>query len=437
MAFSLGFHIIFAVVGVAMPLLMIIAERLHQRSGDPEYLELAKRWSRGVAIMFAVGAVSGTVLSFELGLLWPAFMAYAGPIIGMPFSLEGFAFFFEAIFLGIYLYGWDRVGPRAHLGAGVMVLLSGTASAIFVICANGWMNTPTGYTMEGGELISVDIWAAMWNPAALVEGLHMLTASFAAVGFAVAGVHAAMLLRGGRRSFHRRALAIALSVGGVAAFLSPLTGDIAAQQVAKMQPLKLAAMEGQWQDEIGASLRIGGLPDEDDEVTRYAIEIPYALSLLATHDANAEIKGIKSFPKGERPPIAITHIAFQIMVACGGLMMLLAGIAAIGRLRHRSLADQPRLLRALVMAAPLGMIAIEAGWTVTEVGRQPWVIYGVMRTADAVTPMPGLIVPFSAFLLLYGVLGIAVVVLLRRQVFAAEPVPAAAEGATTEAENDA
>jgi len=438
MAFSLGFHIIFAVVGVAMPLLMVIAERLFQKTGDPEYLELAKRWSKGAAIMFAVGAVSGTVLSFELGLLWPTFMAYAGPIVGMPFSLEGFAFFFEAIFLGIYLYGWDRVGPRAHLAAGVMVLLSGSTSAIFVVCANGWMNTPVGYTMIAGELASVDVWAAMWNPAALVEGLHMVTASFCAVGFAVAGVHAAMLLRGARRTFHARALAIALSVGGVFAFLSPITGDIAAQQVAETQPLKLAAMEGQWEDEVGASLRIGGLPDEEAEVTRYALEIPYALSLLATHDPHAEIKGIKSFPVDERPPIAVTHIAFQIMVACGTAMMFLAGFAGIQALRRRPLADQPRLLRALVLASPLGVIAIEAGWTVTEVGRQPWIIYGVMRTAEAVTPMPGLVVPFVGFMVLYAVLGVAVVVLLRRQVFAAEyssPTPTGAAASTMEADD--
>lgn len=423
MAFSLGFHIIFAVVGVAMPLLMVVAEHLYRRSGDREYLELAKRWSKGAAIMFAVGAVSGTVLSFELGLLWPTFMAYAGPIIGMPFSLEGFAFFFEAIFLGIYLYGWERVGPRAHLAAGVLVLVSGSLSALFVVCANGWMNTPAGYSMVEGELVSVDLWAAMWNPAALVEGLHMLTASFAAVGFAVAGIHAAMLLRGARRSFHSRALAIALSVGGVFAFLSPLTGDLAAQQVAELQPLKLAAMEGLWEDEAGAPLLIGGLPDEEAEVTRYGIEIPYALSLLATHDPHAEIRGIKSFPAEERPPIAVTHIAFQIMVGCGTAMMLLAGFAGIQALRRRPIAAQPRLLRALVLASPLGVIAIEAGWTVTEVGRQPWIIYGVMRTAEAVTPMPGLIVPFTGFMVLYGVLGIAVVVLLRRQVFAAEPGP--------------
>jgi len=434
MAFSLGFHIIFAVVGVAMPLLMVIAEYLYRRSGDGEYLELAKRWSKGAAIMFAVGAVSGTVLSFELGLLWPTFMAYAGPIIGMPFSLEGFAFFFEAIFLGIYLYGWERVGPRAHLASGIIVLISGSASALFVVCANGWMNTPAGYSMVEGELVSVDLWAAMWNPAALVEGLHMLTASFAAVGFAVAGIHAAMLLRGARRSFHSRALAIALSVGGVFAFLSPLTGDLAAQQVAELQPLKLAAMEGLWEDEAGAPLLIGGLPDEEAEVTRYGIEIPYALSLLATHNPHAEIQGIKSFPADERPPVAVTHIAFQIMVGCGTVMMLLAGFAGIQALRRRPIAAQPRLLRALVLASPLGVVAIEAGWTVTEVGRQPWIIYGVMRTAEAVTPMPGLVVPFAGFMLLYGVLGVAVVVLLRRQVFAAELGPLVQRGAELGAE---
>ena len=212
MAMSLAFHIIFAVVGMAMPLLMVLAERLHLKTGDPLLRELAIRWSRGTAIMFAVGAVSGTVLSFELGLLWPGFMALAGPIIGMPFSLEGFAFFLEAIFLGVYLYGWDRVSPRAHLFAGVMVLVSGTASALFVLTANAWMNTPTGYTLdERGKLLTVEPWAAMWNAAAASEILHMTCAAFAAVGFAVAGIHAAMLLRGARRELHRPALRIALA----------------------------------------------------------------------------------------------------------------------------------------------------------------------------------------------------------------------------------
>jgi cytochrome d ubiquinol oxidase subunit I len=347
----------------------------------------------------------------------------------MPFSLEGFAFFFEAIFLGIYLYGWKKVGPRAHLAAGIMVLLSGSLSALFVVTANGWMNTPAGYAYVNGVL-EVDLWAAMWNPAALAEAMHMLTAAFAAVGFAVAGIHAAMLLRGARRSFHERALAIALGVGGVFAILSPLTGDVAAQRLHEYQPIKLAAMEGHWDTEAGAPLRIGGVPDEEAEVTRYSIDIPYALSILATHDPNAEIKGLKDFPKEERPPVAVTHYAFQIMVGAGTLMMGIAVFAGVQSLRRRRIADQPRLLKALVMASPLGFIAVEAGWTVTEVGRQPWIIYGVMRTADAVTPMPGLTVPFVTFTALYAVLGVAVVVLLRRQVFAAEPEAlAVAEGA--------
>jgi cytochrome d ubiquinol oxidase subunit I len=419
MAMSLGFHIIFAVVGMGMPLLMVLAERRFLRGGDPIDRELARRWARGTAIMFAVGAVSGTVLSFELGLLWPTFMAFAGPIIGMPFSLEGFAFFLEAIFLGIYLYGWDRVSPRAHWLAGVMVLISGVSSAVFVLCANAWMNTPQGFTLgPDGALVSVDLFAAMWNPAALPEILHMTLAAFATVGFAVAGIHAFMLLRSPGDRFHRRALGLALAVGGVFAFLQPLSGDLAAKHVAEYQPVKLAAMEGHWDTERCAGLSLGGLPDEATETTPYALEIPCGLSFLAFGDPQAEVKGLKDFPADERPPVAITHIAFQIMVACGMAMMAVAAIGAYLRLRGRDLAA-PWFLRLLVLSAPLGLIAIEAGWTVTEVGRQPWVIQGVMRTADAVTPMPHLIVPFTTFTLLYVVLGVTVVLLLTRKVFTA------------------
>ncbi len=423
MAMSLGFHIIFAVVGMGMPLLMVLAERRFLRGGDPVDRELARRWARGTAIMFAVGAVSGTVLSFELGLLWPTFMALAGPIIGMPFSLEGFAFFLEAIFLGIYMYGWDRVSPRAHWLSGVMVLISGVASAAFVLCANAWMNTPQGFTLgPDGALLSVDLFAAMWNPAAVPEVLHMTLAAFATVGFAVAGIHAFMLLRRPGDRFHRRALGLALAVGGVFAFLQPLSGDLAAKHVAEYQPVKLAAMEGHWDTERCAGLSLGGWPDETTETTPYALEIPCGLSFLAFGDPQAEVKGLKDFPVDQRPPVAITHIAFQIMVACGMAMMAVAAIGAYLRLRGRDLAA-PWFLRLLVLSAPLGLIAIEAGWTVTEVGRQPWVIQGVMRTADAVTPMPNLIVPFTTFTLLYVVLGVTVVLLLTRKVFTAPEEP--------------
>ncbi len=419
MAMSLAFHIIFAAVGIAMPLLMVIAEWRWQRTREEVYLILAKRWAKGTAILFAVGAVSGTVLSFELGLLWPQFMNYAGAIIGMPFSLEGFAFFTEAIFLGIYLYGWDRVRPRVHLAAGALVALSGVLSGVFVVIANAWMNSPTGFEIVDGRPVNIDPVAAMLNPMALSQTLHMALAAYAATGFAVAGIHAYLLLRDRKNQFHRRALSIALLVGGVAALLQPLSGDLSARAVAKHQPVKLAALEGQFKTERGAPLRIGGIPDEEAGETRYAIEIPYALSLLAFHDADAEVKGLEAFPRDQWPNVLIVHIAFQIMVGMAGLMMVVTLWAAWRWWRRRgTLPDSKWFLRAVVLAAPAGMIAIEAGWTVTEVGRQPWIIQGVMRTKDAVTPMPGLVVPFITFTLLYLFLAAIVVWLLLRQVAA-------------------
>ena len=413
MAMSLGFHIIFAEIGIAMPLLMVLAEWRWRRTGEQAYLDLARRWAKGTAVLFAVGAVSGTVLSFELGLLWPGFMRYAGPLIGMPFSLEGFAFFLEAIFLGIYLYGWERVGPRAHLAAGVIVAASGAASAVFVILVNAWMNAPTGFTLDAaGNFATIDPVAAMRSPAAFQQALHMLLAAYAATGLAVAGIHAWMLLRGASRDFHVRALAIALLVGAPAAALQPISGDISARVVAQTQPVKLAALEGQWDTERGAPLRIGGWPDAAREETRWALEIPYGLSLLAFHDPDAEVRGLRSVPPADRPPVAIVHIAFQVMVGLGSAMALVSLWSASVALRRRPFAEQRALLRALVIVAPFGFIATEAGWIVTEVGRQPWVVQGLMRTSDAVTPMPGLVVPLVLFTLLYLGLGAIVVALV-------------------------
>jgi cytochrome bd ubiquinol oxidase subunit I len=434
MAMSLAFHIIFAAVGIAMPLLMVIAEWKHLRTGEAVYLELAKRWAKGTAILFAVGAVSGTVLSFELGLLWPGFMRHAGAIIGMPFSLEGFAFFTEAIFLGVYLYGWKRVPPRAHLLAGVAVAVSGALSGVFVVTANAWMNSPTGFEIVNGEIVNIDPVAAMLNPMALSQTLHMTVAAYAATGFLVAGVHAYMLLKDRANVFHRRALAIALTVGGAAAVLQPLSGDVSARAVALYQPVKLAALEGQFKTERGAPLRVGGLPDEERGETPYAIEIPRLLSLLAFHDPDAEVKGLEAFPRELWPNVTIVHLAFQIMVGLGTLMAALALWGAFVWWRTRKLPDGKWFLRALVVAAPAGMIAIEAGWTVTEVGRQPWIIQGVMLTKDAVTPMPGLVVPFLTFTLLYFFLAAVVVWLLLRQVAASPPAAEAARMSAREEE---
>ncbi|HEV7645042.1 MAG TPA: cytochrome ubiquinol oxidase subunit I [Pyrinomonadaceae bacterium] len=433
MAMSLAFHIIFASIGIAMPLLMVIAEWRWLRTKDEVYLTLAKHWAKGTAILFAVGAVSGTVLSFELGLLFPGFMGFAGSIIGMPFSLEGFAFFTEAIFLGIYLYGWQRVSRNVHLFSGVMVAVSGALSGIFVVIANAWMNAPTGFRLIDGKAVDVDPIAAMMNAAAFPQVLHMILASYAATGFAVAGIHAFMLLRERNSTFHKYALGIALIVGGVTAVLQPLSGDILAKTVAKNQPIKLAAMEGQFETERAAPLRIGGIPDEAAKVTRYAIELPYGLSFLAYGDPNAEVAGLNDFPADQHPPVAIVHFSFQIMVACGMAMMLLAVWGAwrwvkARKNKSKNWFDSKWFLRALVIAAPLGFIATETGWTVTEVGRQPWVIYNVMRTADAVTPMPHLIIPFLTFTFLYIFLAVITAWLLLRQV-AASP----AAGAETEA----
>ena len=416
MAMSLAFHIIFAVVGIGMPALMVIAERRWLRTGDHHYLELAKRWARGTAILFAVGAVSGTVLSFELGLLWPRFMEFAGPIIGMPFSLEGFAFFTEAIFLGVYLYGWERVRPRAHLAAGVIVAVSGAVSGVFVVIANAWMNTPAGFRMVDGQPMDVHPLRAMMTTATFPETLHMTIAAYAATGLVVAGIHAALLLREPRNAFHRRALLVGLLVGAPAALVQPLSGDISARYVARWQPIKLAAMEADFTTQRGAPLHVGGLPDETRGVTRGAIEIPYGLSLLAFHDPRAVVQGLGDFPRDLWPPVAITHFAFDVMVGLGSLMAIIAAWALVVLARKREPADSRRLLWALTVIAPAGFIAIEAGWTVTEVGRQPWVVYGVMRTADAVTPMPGLIVPFTTFTLLYCFLGATVAWLLYQQV---------------------
>ncbi len=421
MAMSLGFHILFAVVGIGMPALMVIAEYRYHKRGDPMLKELAKRWAKGTAILFAVGAVSGTVLSFELGLLWPTFMEHAGGIIGMPFSLEGLAFFTEAIFLGIYLYAWDRISARAHLAAGVVVAVSGALSGAFVVTANAWMNAPTGFTVIDGVIGNVDPIAAMLNPASFSQVLHMTLAAYAATGFATAGIHAIALLRNTpQRAFHRNALQIGLLVGVPAALLQPLSGDISARHVAEYQPVKFAAMEAHHHTGPMPFV-IGGWPDVTTGTNRFAIEIPGAVSLAMTGDAGASIPGLDAVPASDRPPVAIVHVAFQIMIACG-VAMGFVGLWTIVRIwrrrrgQGRSLPNDTPYLRALALSAPLGFIAVEAGWTVTEVGRQPWIVQGFMRTADAVTPVPGLVVPFVAFTLLYIGLSIAVVWLLYRQI---------------------
>ncbi len=428
MGVSLGFHIVFAVIGMGMPLLMIVAEGLGWRRRDAVYLELARQWARGVAILFAVGAVSGTVLSFELGLLWPTFMAYAGGIIGMPFSLEGFAFFTEAIFLGIHLYGWDRVSPRAHWLAGVAVAASGIASGIFVVTANAWMNAPAGFRVADGRVVDIDPLAAMLNPAALQQVTHMTLAAYVATGFGVAGVHAFFLLRDRTSALHRRAFGIALTVAMATIPLQIASGDWMARMLAARQPAKLAALEGLYRTRTRAPITIGGLADDDREALRGGLELPGVLSVLVHGDPGAVVTGLDAFPRADWPEVRTVHLAFDLMVALGLGMLGLAAWAAWLAWRRRGLPDTRPFLRAMVAAAPAGFLAIEAGWVVTELGRQPWIIYGVMRTADAVTPMPGLAATFTLFTLVYLLLAAIVVALLRRGFLETAPPRARAPG---------
>ncbi len=416
MAVSLGFHIVLAAIGMVMPFLMAAAHRRWLRTGDEDAYRLTRAWMRGVAIFFATGAVSGTALSFELGILWPGFMRHAGPIIGMPFSLEGAAFFVEAIALGIYMYGWKRIAPRLHWWTGVVVGVAGLASGILVISANGWMNSPTGFRWEAGVAHDVDPVQALLNPAWATQSVHMVLASFQAVGFAVAGVHAFLMMRGSNDRMHPQALRIALAMGAVAALLQPLSGHWAAQDVAARQPAKLAAFEAHFETQRRAPLLVGGIPDEETQSVRWGIKVPAGLSVLAFDDPNAEVVGLDAFPRADWPPVTVVHVAFQIMVGIGTWLALLGGLGLFAmRFRPRWLGDK-RFLGALVLSAPLGFLAIEAGWTVTEVGRQPWIIYGIMRTRDALTPVPGQVWHLAAFSALYLLIGISATWMWRRQV---------------------
>ena len=418
MAMSLGFHIIFAIIGMAMPLLMIIAEWRWLNTGQEVYLAIAKRWAKGTAIFFAIGAVTGTVLSFQLGLLWPRFMEWAGPIIGPAFAIEGFAFFTEAIFLGVYLYGWQKISPRAHLAAGGVVALSGITSGVVVVMANGWMNTPTGFTMVNGLPSNIDPISALFNPSGLFQAPHMILAAFASTGFAVAGIHAFLLLRQPGNQFHQAALKIAFAVGCISAILQPLSGDFLAKQVAEFQPLKLAAFEAQVETQQGAPFRLGGIWNSKKEAFDYILEIPYALSLMLHMDPKSQVLGLKEFTRENWPPIGVVRTAFQIMVLIGFIMMGLALWGGWLVFKKRGLFHSRRFLQALVLSTPIGFSATEAGWVATEVGRQPWVIVGYLKTAEAVTPMPGLTVPLIFFAGLYVFLTLIVIWLMWRHVSA-------------------
>lgn len=412
MALSLGFHMVFAALGIGLPLLMIIAEGLWLRTGKSHYRALARKWGKATGLLFAIGAVSGTALSFELGLLWPKFMERAGSIVGPAFALEGFAFFIEAIFLGLYLYGWDRLSPVQHWLTGLPVALSGLLSGILVVAVNAWMQVPVGFEVDGrGHFINIDPLATFRSPAWIPMAIHSSLSCYVATCFAVAGIYAIGVLKGRNDAYHRAALGIAMAVGTLTAVLQPVSGDLNGQSVARHQPAKLAAMEAHFETRARAPLLIGGIPDEETGQVRFALKIPYGLSLLTGHSPQAVVQGLNDFPRDEWPAVLAVHWAFQVMVGAG-IGLIAVGLVFWWHRWRRPAARSPALLWALLLASPWGFLALEAGWFVSEVGRQPWTIYHIMRTGEAVTPAADVPSSLFAFTVLYLGLAVTVVLLL-------------------------
>ncbi|MGI8882348.1 MAG: cytochrome ubiquinol oxidase subunit I [Jatrophihabitans sp.] len=422
MGFSLGWHIILACLGVGMPGLMLFLEWRGQRTGDVHYRLLARRWARALGVLFAVGAVSGTILSFEMGLLWSGLMEHYGSVIGLPFAIEGFAFFIEAIFLGIYLYGWDRLTPRAHLLSGVPIFVAGVLSAFFVVCANAWMNSPQGFTEHHGKLSSVSPWAAMFNKASWPETTHMILAAFMVTGFVVASIYAVAILQGRRDRYHRLGLLVPLSFGCAVTPIQLVVGDWAARYVADSQPAKLAAMEGLYRSQHGAPESLGGI--YYDNALHGAIHIPNGLSLLTRLDPNAYIAGLDGVPVDQRPPVNIVHLAFDSMVGIGFALLALGAWLGWAWWRHRDIPASAWFLRAVAVSGLAAVVAMEAGWITTEVGRQPWIVYGLLRVDQAVNPASGIGWGLPLLLVVYAVLTVAIVYVLCHMV-RGRPVPAA------------
>jgi cytochrome d ubiquinol oxidase subunit I len=412
MALTLGFHIVLACLGVALPALMLIAEARGHRRADADALLLARHWSSIVAVTFAVGAVSGTVLSFELGLLWPGLMGQYGPAYGIPFAVEGIFFFLEAIFVAIYIYGWDRLSPRAHFLSGIPIAIAGLGGTFSVVSANAWMNQPAGFTLGAdGRISEVRPLEVIFNGATWYEVPHMLLAAYMVTGFLLASVYAVGMLRGRRDAYMRLGFTIPFVVAAIATPIQIGVGDVAAREVVKQQPSKFAAMELVTETGPQRPIVLGGIL-VDGEV-RYGVEIPGMASFLAGFDPNFVVIGLDQIPPDERPPANVVHLAWDAMLASGFTLLGIGAWYGILRLRRRDPTTTRWFLRAAGIAGFLAVLAMEAGWVVTEVGRQPWIVWGRMRTADAVTAAGGVGVSLIAVTILYLALGIATILVLR------------------------
>ena len=411
MALSLGWHIILACFGVAFPAMIFVMHFIGIRRNDRDALLLARKWAKVSAVLFAIGAVSGTVLSFEMGLLWPGLMGTYGDVLGLPFAFEGLAFFVEAIFLGIYLYGWDRMPPKRHLMMVLPMAITGVLGTFFVIAVNAWMNAPVGFDLVDGEVRNVDPWAVLVNPDAFWQFLHMWVAAYMVAGFTIASVYAVGMLRGRRDRPHRLGFTLAFAFASVSAVVQPLVGHLLGSRLAEIQPAKLAAFELATETESPSPLRLGGVLIDGE--ARWSIDIPYLGSLIARNSFTEPVKGLSSFPVQDRPPVNITHWAFQSMVGIGILLMLAAVVFWVSRGRGRDLLERRWFLRFAAGSGVLAVVAMEAGWIATEVGRQPWIVYGFMRTPEAAGQNSGLWWLLGTTTVVYTLMTIGAVVVLR------------------------
>jgi cytochrome d ubiquinol oxidase subunit I len=412
-ALSFTVHIPLVCFGIAFPAMVLFVEWLYLRTGDPLYRTLARRWTKVVVALFAVGVITGTILSFEMGLLWPNFTATFGGVFGLGFAIEGFSFFAEAIFIGIYVYGWDRLSARAHFLSGIPIAIAGFTGSLTVISVNAWMNHPGGFHLRGGRVVDVDPLKALFGNSYLwSELIHMYIAGYMVTGFLVAGAYAFGRLRGRWGRYERTALTIPLTIACLAAPVQVLVGDWVARDVAVAQPVKLAAIEGLYRTTSGAPEHLLGW--YTDRQVKYGIAIPHMLSLLAFHSWNAKVKGLDTVPASQRPPVNVVRAAFQLMVSIGTLLAVLGIVYVVVRIRRRRLPLSAWFYRAVVLAGPLATVALVAGWVTTEVGRQPWVVYRVMPTADAVTGAGGIPVGYGALVVTYAALALAVAWILRR-----------------------
>ncbi len=436
---SLAFHIIFVVLAMGMPLMLCIAEGLALWRKDPVWMLLARRWSKAVALIFIIGAVSGTVISFELGLLWPTYINYTGAIVGPLFAIEGIFFFVEAIFVGIYLYGWDRLSPRVHWICSFPIWISGIFAALIIVTVNSWMNTPAGFEVQNGKLTGINSFQAIFNAAQPYEVVHMILASFVGIGFGVATVYAIAILRGKRDEYHRKAMLLGLTLGLVSIPLQMIAGDAIARSLETQQPVKLASMEAVYNTSKDVPLHLMGIPNVPQQSWyTNGLVIPDGLSLLVGFSPNTTVEGLNAVPANDRPSdplIVIIHIAFDLMVLFGTFMMLVAFVFWIlFFVRRGKIPEYGWLLWGIILCGPMAFIAVECGWVVTEEGRQPWVIYNFLRTSDAVTTAPYLNFTFGVFTITYILMSIILIVLLLR--LARQPLPKM-EWATVTAVNPA